>query len=90
MKFESKCGVGEYVLIDANKPDTGHARKHLDEVALVLAVQFSLTGETEYLVERYTTTREVMRYMVTENRLTPDPDFDQELGCYPPEQEQSE
>ena len=87
MIFLSKCGLGEICIY--NEVDSGRDQKRqVDEIFVkIVGIHFDYDGIVRYHVEHIGSHFGVQRFIVAENQLVGDPAFDQEAGCYAPEQE---
>lgn len=79
MKFESKFGIGEIVVIHANVQNRRGGSDYLGEI---FAITFGKDGDLAYQVEvQYPAGMQRMSF--AEHQLEGDPLFDQDTGCYP-------
>ena len=87
MKFESKFGLGEIVIINNNDELSCESRRiKLPElVAKVVAIIFEMNGHIKYGIEIITKDNFVQHKYAYECELLGDPDFDHDLGKYPNE-----
>lgn len=79
MKFESKFGIGEIVIVGTNIQSRNENGK--DYLGEVVCAVFDGSG-TDYIVDVQVPTG-IQRMQLKESQLDGDPDFDQESGCYP-------
>ena len=87
MKFESKFGLGEIVIIN-NKDELSYESRRIklpELVAKVVAVIFELDGRIKYGIEIITKDHLVQHKYAYECELLGDPDYNQDLGKYPDE-----
>ena len=87
MKFKSKFGLGEIVVINNNDEISYESRRMMlpELAAKVVAVIFELDGRIKYGIEIIAKDHLVQHKYAYECELLGDPDFDQELGKYPDE-----
>ncbi len=83
MKFESKFGLGE---ICGYNEDAKKGDKTMPDILVkVVQIVFDCDGQCNYTVEHIGSQFGIQRFMAAKSMLVGDPAFDQELGCYPPE-----
>ena len=83
MKFESEFGIGEICVYNEN---ARRGDKVMDDILVkVVEIHFDIDGQCNYTVEHISSSFGLQRFPAAKTSLHGDPDFNQELGCYPPE-----
>jgi hypothetical protein len=80
MKFASKFGVGEVVILNNGRDRVGSP---METLAKIVAIQFDIDGQIHFLV-RLASTGTITHAFEAE--MEGDPLFDQDKGCYPEEE----
>lgn len=92
MKFESKFGVGEICIVNEKtyeKPFSNRERYFGERLVKIMSVIFSAGDPNpRYLVEIPLKDGGVQHAYANEGELTGDPEFDQDEGRYPPDEDQ--
>jgi len=81
MKITIEHGLGE--ICGYNENSSGGNRSMPDILVKIVAITIELGGTVRYTVEHTGNQFGVQRFAADGSALTGDPDYDQELGCYP-------
>ena len=83
MNFESKFGLGE---ICGYNEDARRGDRVMDDILVkVVEIRFDIDGQCNYVVEHIGSSFGLQRFPAAASALSGDPDFNQDAGCYPPE-----
>lgn len=92
MKFESKFGVGEICIVNEmhyGNPYSNRSNFRGERLVKIMSVIFSAGNpHPRYLVEIPLKDGGVQHAYVNEGELTGDPEFNQDEGRYPPDEDQ--
>jgi len=88
MKFESKFGLGEIVIRETHKNGEMVQERMMEVVSIIIGSHKGCDGGIEYAY-CCEDTQNGHRQMYEEGMLVGDPDFDQDVGAYPKEPENS-
>lgn len=93
MKFESKFGVGEICIVNEKTyqyPPNNRDRYTGERLVKIVSVIFSAGNPNpRYMVEMPLKCGGVQHAYANEGELTGDPEFDQDAGRYPPDEDQN-
>lgn len=83
MKFETAIGIGEVCVYNEGVNRSGRDMPEL--LVKVVAVTFEADNRLTYTVEHIGGAFGVQNFHCKSSDLTGDPEFNQDEGCYPPE-----